>query len=73
LRLRRSLPELRSGAFAWLSAPPDCLGFRRGTLTVLLNAGSAAVDLPAGQVLLASGPLHAARLPPDTAVWVRAG
>ena len=37
---------------------------------MLLNAGSTPVPLPAGEVLIASGPLDGNRLPPDTAVWL---
>ncbi len=57
----------------------DLLRLERGDLVVLLNAGAAAVPLPAGELLLSSGPLadpedeHGARsLPPHTAVWLRA-
>jgi alpha-glucosidase len=37
---------------------------------VWLNAGDAAVPLPEGEVVHASGPVDGA-LPPDTAVWLR--
>lgn len=47
----------------------DVLAFRRGPLTVVLNAGTMPVDLPGGTVVVASGPV-ADRLPPDTAVWL---
>jgi alpha-glucosidase len=46
------------------------LELRRGGLTVLCNCGSRPVRMPAGDVVLASGPLLGGRLPPDTAVWV---
>ncbi len=46
------------------------LAFRRGDVTVTLNAGTAPVALPAGEVLIASGPIDGT-LPPDTAVWIR--
>ncbi len=48
----------------------DVLAFRRGDVTVVLNCGKRAVPLPAGEVLLASGPVSG-DLPPNTAVWVR--
>ena len=35
----------------------DVLAFRRGPLTVVLNCGEKPVELPAGEVLLGSGPL----------------
>ena len=47
------------------------LHLRRGALTVLCNCGSRPVRLPAGDVVLASGPLVRGLLPPDTAVWLR--
>jgi alpha-glucosidase len=46
------------------------LELRRGDLTVLCNCGSRPVRLPAGDVVLASGPLADGLLPPDTAAWV---
>ncbi|MCW2791071.1 MAG: malL [Nocardioides sp.] len=48
----------------------DVLAFRRGPLTVVLNCGSEAVPLPAGEVVVASGPVTDT-LPGDTAVWLR--
>jgi alpha-glucosidase len=70
LALRRS-HGLAGSDFAWLEAPDGALCYRRGALTVLLNAGTAAVPAPAGTALLTSGPLGAdGAVPPDTAVWV---
>jgi alpha-glucosidase len=75
LALRQKLPTLRDGEFAWRTAPPDCLSYTRGgEFTVLLNGGSTSVPLPAGELLLASGPVlvsHPGQLPPDTAVLMR--
>jgi len=45
------------------------LAFRRGPVTVVLHCGTEPVALPAGEVLLASGPLDGS-VPPDTAVWL---
>jgi alpha-glucosidase len=63
--------------FAHLDAPVEIvdgrstvLELRRGELTVLCNCGSRPVRMPAGEVVLASGPLDGDRLPPDTAVWL---
>jgi alpha-glucosidase len=53
-----------------LDAGADVLAFRRGDLTVVLNAGVDAVELPAGEVVLASGELDGHLLPADTAVWL---
>jgi alpha-glucosidase len=71
LALRHSDVDLQAGVFAWLEAPADCVSFRRGRLVVLLNAGSTAVRLPAGEVLLASAGLADGTLPANAAVWVR--
>ena len=49
------------------------LELRRGDLTVLCNCGARPVRLPAGEVALASGPLTAGLLPPDTSVWIERG
>ncbi|HET6938207.1 MAG TPA: alpha-amylase family glycosyl hydrolase [Nocardioides sp.] len=54
-----------------LDAGRDVLAFTRGGLTVVLNAGAEAVDLPAGDVVIASAELAGRLLPPDAAVWLR--
>ncbi len=46
------------------------LELHRGPLTVVCNCGSRPVRLPAGEVVIASGPLAGGLLPPDTAAWV---
>ncbi|HJQ42823.1 MAG TPA: glycoside hydrolase family 13 protein [Jatrophihabitantaceae bacterium] len=71
IALRRTNPDLLHGEFAWLDAAPDCLAYRRGSITVLVNAGDRPAPRPAGDVLLASGPVADGAVPPDTAVWVR--
>jgi alpha-glucosidase len=43
---------------------------RRGDLVVVCNCGSRPVRLPAGEVVVSSGPLSGGLLPPDTAVWL---
>ena len=53
-----------------LTADGEVLAFRRGGLTVVLNAGTRAVALPEGEVVIASGDLNEGRLPADTAVWL---
>ena len=47
-----------------------CSPSRRGELTVVLNAGTDAAELPAGDVVVASGDLVGRLLPADTAVWL---
>jgi alpha-glucosidase len=70
LALRRKLAGLQGDEFEWLDAPEGCLAYRRGDVVVWMNAGPAAVPMPAGEVLHASGPIGEA-LAPDTAVWLR--
>ncbi|GAA1779181.1 glycoside hydrolase family 13 protein [Agromyces lapidis] len=65
---------LASGSLEWLAGEtPEVLSFRNGDVIVVANTGSASVALPAGEVLLASGPLDEASvlLPGDTTVWLR--
>jgi alpha-glucosidase len=72
IELRRSHPGFAGDAVEWFGAPPGCLAFRRSgsTLVCALNASTAPVPLPPGEVLLASGPLESGELPPDTAAWL---
>ena len=75
LAARRELARDAGEDVELLDAGPDVLAFRRGRLTVVLNAGAEAVELPAGEVVLASAPpygrgLDGRRLPADTAAWL---
>lgn len=72
IRLRRELPDLGGASgedLTWLDAPDGCLAYRRGGLTVLLNAGDVDVPLPEGELVIASRPVDHV-VPPNTAVWV---
>ncbi len=71
LAVRRSLLPQLGDQVEMLELGADVLAFRRGPLTVALNCGTRAVALPAGDLLLASGPVDGG-LGPDTAVWVSA-
>ena len=72
LGLRRS-ESLSTGAVEWLDGfPDDVLAFRNGSVVVVANTGASPVELPAGDVLLASGDLEGRTLPTDTTVWLRA-
>ncbi len=62
--------ELDPDAPVSVRAEHDVLTLVRGEVTVAVNCGTAAVPLPAGDVVLSSCPVDA-ELPPDTAVWVR--
>ncbi len=79
LRLRREL-GLGSAGLAWDDlGGPDVVALRLRPATassdvlVVTNTGDAPVPLPAGEVLVASGPLDDGRLPGDTTAWVRPG
>jgi alpha-glucosidase len=72
---RRALAARRTLAGApstveMLDLGHDVLAFRRGDLVAVLNCGSSTVDLPAGEVVVSSGPLDGG-LPADTAAWLR--
>jgi alpha-glucosidase len=43
---------------------------RDGGLICALNTGDRPMPLPAGELLLASGPVSDGHLPPDTAAWL---
>jgi alpha-glucosidase len=77
LALYRSALELRRThlvdevGFELLDAGADVLAFRRGDgFVCVTNMGGEPVGLPDGEVLLSSGPLAGAQLPPDTTVWI---
>lgn len=67
IHLRSTRPEFSGDGVEWLGPQT----FRRpGGLTCVFNTGDAPIPLPAGEVLLTSGPLTGGSLPPDTAAWV---
>jgi alpha-glucosidase len=71
IELRRDRSEFDGTTIEWLDSPADSLAFRlSGGLVCVLNAGSRAVPLPIGEVLLASDELVDGALPPDTAAWL---
>ena len=67
LRHRRGF---ETAGFRWSSGPRDVLCWRRGDHTVVVNLGRDSVPLPAGRVVVASGPLDDG-VPADTAAWLR--
>ncbi|MGI6879289.1 glycoside hydrolase family 13 protein [Microbacterium sp. gxy059] len=72
LRLRREL-AVATATLEWIDAPPTCVAFRTGDVTVIANTGADPVALPAGaDVLVSSGPLDGDLVPSDTTVWLRA-
>ncbi len=59
-------------AMTWVDHGRDVLAFRRSSgVTCMVNFGPASVDLPGGQVLIASGDVSDGRLRPDDAVRSR--
>ncbi|MET7450578.1 glycoside hydrolase family 13 protein [Streptomyces sp. NPDC005574] len=70
LKLRRKL--LGGETLTWADdAPPGLLRFARHEgWRCAANLSDEAVPLPAGEVLLASGPLEGGLLGPDTTVWL---
>jgi alpha-glucosidase len=74
LAVRRTFATTAGDEVELLALGDEVLAFRRGPVTVVLNCGADPVALPAGEVLLASGPVSGpvgGELPPDTAVWLR--
>ena len=69
LATRRTFATPAGDEVEMLDLGEDVLAFRRGPVTVVLNCGAGPVDLPEGEVLMASGPV-AGTLPADTAVWL---
>jgi alpha-glucosidase len=76
LTLYRRLLDLRreralgSGRLEWLTSSDGVLDIRRGAVRVVANVSSAPVPLPAGRVLVSSGPLGDGSIPRDTTVWI---
>jgi len=69
----RSERMLGTGALEWLTGfGDDVVALRNGSVTVIANLGATGVELPAGDVLLASGSIDGRVLPTDTTVWLTA-
>lgn len=63
--------NLGMGSVEWLEGyADDVVALRNGPITVIANLGSTAVELPAGEVVVASGPLDGRAVPTDTTVWL---
>lgn len=48
----------------------DVVAFRNGPISVFANTGSAPVELPVGEIILASAPISGFQLPGDATVWM---
>jgi alpha-glucosidase len=73
LQIRRTEPALgEPPPMTWRSAPAGVLAFDRGDVACVANLSPVPVELPPHtEVLLASAPLPADQLPPDTTAWLR--
>ncbi|HUQ22588.1 MAG TPA: alpha-amylase family glycosyl hydrolase [Gaiellaceae bacterium] len=73
LALFRSAIRLRPRGqqFSWRDGPESTLSFDRGDVTCAVNFAASELELPSGELLLASEPGIAACLPPNSAAWVR--
>jgi alpha-glucosidase len=71
IALRRDRFVGNSEALRWLPAPDGVLAFARVDVGCIVNLSPDPVQLPAGTVLISSGPLDGDRLPVDTAAWVQ--
>ena len=73
LRLRAE-HDLGMGSVQWVEGfDADVVALRNGSITVIANVGAAPVELPAGDIVLASGALDGRTLPVDTTVWMLVG
>jgi alpha-glucosidase len=73
IELRATRSEFDGDEIEWFGNPdPGRFAFRRiiGRLTCVLNASDAPIELPAGELLLASTPLVDGLLPPNAACWL---
>ncbi|MFC7589270.1 DUF3459 domain-containing protein [Nonomuraea antimicrobica] len=69
LAIRRE--RLGDGTLTWLPLGEEVLAFTRDSgLTSVTNLGADPVPLPAGEVVLASGPIEDGLLPSDTTAWL---
>ncbi len=60
------------GPLRWIDSPRDILRFSRGdAVEVVANMGSEPIDLPIGDVLVASVDVSGGQMPPNATVWLR--
>lgn len=71
LLAERASRALGNGSLEWLDGfGDDVIAMRNGSVTVIANMSGKALELPAGQILIASDAVAGTQLPPDTAVWL---
>lgn len=74
IRLRHAHMTGLDAELEWLDRGDGVLAFRTHPgVTLVLNTSAAPVPLPAGDLLLTSGPVDGTALPPDTAAWLATG
>jgi alpha-glucosidase len=76
LALRHGEPALRGGVVTWLDLGPGVVAFELThpdgrPVVVVATAGAGGVQLPSGEVLLASEPVPDGWLGPDAGAWLR--
>ena len=70
LRLRRE-HDLALGELEWIEGLGTAIvAFRSGGIRVIANTGSVAIELPDGDILVASEQVTGRTLPGDTTVWL---
>lgn len=57
--------------FELLDTADGVLSYTRGDITVIVNMGTGPIDLPDGEVVLASSPIDGTTLAQDTAAWLK--
>lgn len=72
LRIRREEADLASAPLTWVDRGAEVLAFRRGAIESITNLGDQPIPLPGNaELLVASAPLDAGRLPADATAWCR--
>jgi alpha-glucosidase len=72
LEVRKSESGLGDGPMSWVEVSGEVLAFSRpGNFLCLVNFGEE-IQMPEGEILLASTPINGRTLPRDCAVWMRA-
>lgn len=70
LRLRTQY-ALGEGTLNWLPGyNPDVVALSVGELSIMMNLGASTIDLPEGDVLLATSKLNDHKLPQNATVWI---
>ena len=71
LAIRKQESGLGDGPMEWVELGSEILAFKRpGNFLCIVNFG-APTKLPAGEIIIASGPVDGDLLPADTALWLR--